>query len=403
MTYEQAVHWLYNAVPNFQRDGGTKAYKIGLEGPLAIWEHLGFPGKDIKTIHIAGTNGKGSSAHMLSACLQQMGFRVGIFSSPHIFDFRERAKIGTQMVPESFVLDWVQTHQAYGEEHGHSFFELSFMLSMSWFEAEQVDWIVLETGMGGRLDATNVCQPDACLITNIGLDHKEWLGTSRELIAQEKAGIIKPGVPVVMVERDSVTEKIGVDISKAQGAPLFWAQPSGYVSDLKGAYQEKNIDGVVSLMRILYPEYEPTWSLGLEQVVKLTGLFGRWTLIQKAPRVFVDTAHNLEAWKMVIDEAKHVLNETAGTIHWVFGCAKDKELGPVFALFPKNSQFYFTSCSSNRCRTGKELAQEAGKAGIEGTTFEDVGTASESAKAASKENDIIVITGSNFVVADLRL
>ena len=183
MTYEQAVQWLFDALPNFQRDGGTKDYKIGLEGPIALWEALDFPGRDIPTIHIAGTNGKGSTAHVIASGMKEMGLRVGVFSSPHLFDFRERAKIGTELVPEDYVCQFVASNKDFFTAGGFSFFELTTMLALSWFEQEAVDWIILETGMGGRLDATNICLPELTIITNIGLDHTQWLGNTLGAIA----------------------------------------------------------------------------------------------------------------------------------------------------------------------------------------------------------------------------
>ena len=239
MTYQEAVDWLYSAVPNFQRDGGSKNYKIGLDNPKKLWSYLGWPSSSISTVHIAGTNGKGSSAHLLASGMKEMGLRVGVFSSPHLFNFRERAKIGTNLIPESFVADWISAHLKTFETLGSSFFELTLMLALSWFEHERVDWIILETGLGGRLDATNICSPDICLITNIGLDHQQYLGNNRRTIAAEKAGIIKPGVPVVIVENDKETSHVFTSTAFERGAPLFWAQSTDLDTDLKDCIKKK--------------------------------------------------------------------------------------------------------------------------------------------------------------------
>lgn len=400
MTYLEAVDWLYAAVPNFQRDGGSKNYKIGLEGPQSLWEHLDFPAAQIPMVHIAGTNGKGSSTHMMAAGLTAMGKRVGTFTSPHLFSFRERAKIGANLVPESFVAQWVETHKTAFEKGGYSFFELTLMLALSWFEKEQVEYIVLETGMGGRLDATNICSPELCLITNIGLDHKEWLGSTRPLIAKEKAGIIKTGVPVVVVERDAETEAVFIEQAKDSGAPLFWAEPTTYETDLSGKYQRTNISGVVSALRLLFPEYESMWSLGLQKVTELTGFFGRWSTISREPRVVCDTGHNTHAFELLVQQA---LAECEGKLHWVLGTANDKDSQGILSLLPKNSSFYWTSCSSPRGKDSRVLAKEAEELGLRGMSFASVMLALEAAKSNAAAEDLIFVGGSTFVVADLKL
>jgi len=400
MTYSEAVEWLYAAVPNFQRDGGSKNYKIGLEGPQELWESLDFPSKDLPTIHIAGTNGKGSSAHMIAAGLLACGQRVGVFSSPHLFDFRERAKIGRDLVPKEFVASWVTRHSAHFEQGGYSFFELTLMLALSWFEQEQVDYIVLETGMGGRLDATNICDPEVCLITNIGLDHKEWLGDSRDLVAVEKAGIIKAGVPVVVVEQDPETAPVFKATAARVGAPLLWAKSTDAETDLRGDYQNENLRGAVAVLSLLLPEYEKLWRLGFTSVGELTGFFGRWSELSTSPKVVCDTGHNPEAFERIVGQAQR---ECGGQIHWVLGAAAEKDSSGMIALLPESSAFYWTSCSSPRCKSGEQLQEEAAALGKIGPAFEGVATALEAAKNAASENDLIFVGGSTFVVADLNV
>lgn len=400
MIYSEAVDWLYGAVPNFQRDGGSKNYKIGLEGPKELWEKLDYPSLNIPTIHIAGTNGKGSSAHMIAAGLISGGMRVGVFSSPHLFNFRERAKIGREMVPEDFVATWVSEHETLFTAGGYSFFELTLMLALSWFEQEQVDYIVLETGMGGRLDATNIVQPEVCLITNIGLDHKEWLGDSRALVAAEKAGIIKTGVPVVVVERDDETSRVFSEQAQNVGAPLLWAEDTNATTDLHGDYQKANLKGATTILSLLLPEYKELWLLGLTRVTELTGFFGRWSEVSTSPRVVCDTGHNPEAFRQLVAQAER---ECTGSIHWVLGAAADKDSSGMIALLPTHSHFYWTSCSSPRCKTGEALQEEAAVLGKIGLKFESVSSALEAARKGASENDLIFVGGSTFVVADLEL
>ena len=400
MTYKEAVEWLYGAVPNFQRDGGSKNYKIGLEGPQELWEYLGFPGSSIPTIHIAGTNGKGSSTHLIASGMREMGLRVGVFSSPHLFDFRERAKIGSEMISEDFVANWVADHAKDFQERGSSFFELTLMLAMSWFEDQQVDWIILETGMGGRLDATNICSPEICLITNIGLDHQQFLGNDRRTIAGEKAGIIKAGVPVVVVEKDPQTEEAFTEKALREGAPLFWANAYDLPSDLKGTYQKFNINGAAQVLDLLFPESKSLWSLGFARVQENTGFFGRWTQICNSPRVVADTGHNSAAFSFLVEQAAA---ECRGRQHWVLGAAADKDMSAVMKQLPKNASYYWTATSNNRTLSAEALAEIGSEFGLIGAAFKNVNDALDEAKLAAKEVDLIIVTGSNFVIADLRL
>ncbi len=400
MTYTEAVEWLYGAVPNFQRDGGSKNYKIGLEGPRELWEYLDFPGSSIPTIHIAGTNGKGSSTHLIASGMKEMGLRVGVFSSPHLFDFRERAKIGSDMISKDFVADWVSNHVKAFEERGNSFFELTMMLAISWFEDQQVDWIILETGMGGRLDATNICSPEICLITNIGLDHQQFLGNDRRTIAGEKAGIIKAGVPVVVVQKDEETEVAFTEKARNEGAPLFWAKAFDLPSDLKGTYQRFNINGAAQVLELLFPESKSLWGLGFTRVAKNTGFFGRWTEILSSPRVVADTGHNSAAFAFLVEQAAA---ECQGRQHWVLGAAADKDMSSVMEQLPKDAKYYWTATSNNRTLSAAGLAEIGSEFGLIGATFENVNDALDEAKLAAEEEDLIIVAGSNFVIADLRL
>ena len=399
MTYEQAVQWLFDAVPNFQRDGGTKDYKIGLDGPKALWEALQFPGKTIPTIHVAGTNGKGSTVHLLASGMKEMGLRVGVFSSPHLFDFRERAKIGTEMVPEEFVRQFVETNKDFFAKGGYSFFELTTMLALAWFEQEAVDWIVLETGMGGRLDATNICEPELTLITNIGLDHTQWLGSTLAAIATEKSGIMKEGVPVIIGEAHVETREVFIQSARAKNAPLFWSHSYGIATDLMGSYQTLNSDAAATALDLLFPAERKVWELGFSRVAVNTGLQGRWQKIQSRPTVICDTGHNEHALRHIVQQAHNEANH----VHWVLGMAADKEHAKALQWFPKTDSFYWTSTQSKRCLSSDQLAKIADEIGYNGATYTSVEEALNAAINLAKEDDLIFVGGSTFVVADLKL
>ncbi len=399
MTYEQAVQWLFDAVPNFQRDGGTKDYKIGLEGPLSLWEELNFPGKTIPTIHVAGTNGKGSTVHLLASGMKEMGLRVGVFSSPHLFDFRERAKIGTELVPENYVCQFVETNKDFFTAGGFSFFELTTMLALSWFEQEAVDWIVLETGMGGRLDATNICLPELSVITNIGLDHTQWLGTTLSAIASEKAGIIKEGVPVIIGEKHTDTKEVFTKQARAKNAPLFWSVPLDITTDLRGSYQLFNSNTAATALSLLFPQERALWELGFSRVVENTGLQGRWQQIGSNPTIICDTGHNEHALKHIVKQAHEVANH----VHWVLGMAADKDHAAALKVFSKTDSFYWTSTRSPRTLDSAALAEIAQISGYEGTAHSNVEEALNAAIKHAKEDDLIFVGGSTFVVADLNL
>lgn len=329
-----------------------------------------------------------------------MGLRVGVFSSPHLFNFRERAKIGIHLIPETFVADWVSAHVKTFEALGSSFFELTLILALSWFEHEKVDWIILETGMGGRLDATNICSPEICLITNIGLDHQQYLGNNRRSIAAEKAGIIKPGVPVVIVEKDKETSQVFTSTASERGAPLFWAQSTDLHTDLKGLYQKENLSGAAQVLSLLFPESKSLWSLGMNRVYENTAFFGRWTEIYHKPRTIADTGHNGAAFKFLVAQA---IKECKGEQHWIIGAAADKDLSGVMEQLPRSGHYYWVSTSNNRTLSSKDLALIGAKFGLSGQSHLHVNAALEAAKKNAKDADLIIVTGSTFVIADLEL
>ena len=399
MTYEQTVQWLFDALPNFQKDGGTKNYKIGLEGPMTLWEELSFPGKTIPTIHIAGTNGKGSTAHLIASGMKEMGLRVGMFSSPHLFDFRERAKIGTALVPKDYVCQFIESNKDFFTAGGFSFFELTTMLALSWFEQEAVDWIVLETGMGGRLDATNICLPELTVITNIGLDHTQWLGTTLGAIAAEKAGIMKEGIPVIIGEKHPDTKKVFTKYARTKNAPLFWSTPFDIATDLRGNYQVFNSNTAATALSLLFPEERALWELGFSRVTQNTGLQGRWQQIGSNPKVICDTGHNEHALKYIVRQA----HEESKHVHWVLGMAADKEHAKTLNLFPKTDSFYWSSSHSPRTIDAAALAEIAMGSGYHGSVHSSVEEALNTAIKHAKEDDLIFVGGSTFVVADLNI
>lgn len=403
MNYAEAVQWLFDAVPNFQRDGGSKDYKIGLDKPAELWERLGRPGGNIPTIHIAGTNGKGSTCHMIAAGLWSLGNRVGLFSSPHLFSFRERAKIGRELVSEEFVASFISNHQILFERKGYSFFEISLMLALSWFEQERVDWIILETGMGGRLDATNICAPKICGITNIGLDHTQYLGDTKAKIAAEKGGIIKPHVPVVIGQKDAETVEVFETIAAHRQAPLLWSKEMDVWTDLPGSFQKDNVNIAGTILEYLYPNDQEIWQQGFKKVVEKTGLQGRWQVLSSRPVVICDTGHNLMAFEQIV---KEILKLNWQMVHWILGMSSDKSHQEVFNLLsaiPGVHQFYWVSTESPRCLSAEVLSEKAKRSGLTGRIFSNVNEAKKQALSEANEDDVIFIGGSNFVVADLTL
>lgn len=409
MTFEEAEHWLFHAVPNFQKDGGGKDYKIGLDGPRSFWKLIGRPGAEIKTIHIAGTNGKGSTAHLLSAGLQTLGYRVGLFSSPHLFSFRERAKVGQTLIDEQFIASFVSHWRPKLEDNklSFSFFEWTTMLALAWFEAQQVDWIVLETGMGGRLDATNICSPELAVITNIGLDHTQWLGTTRAAIAGEKGGIIKPGTPVVIGEQDAETRPVFTQIARELGAPLFWAKSTflSLPSDLMGTFQRENIATAATALELLFPDERAVWQLGFERVLPLTGLRGRWEQFDHSPTCVCDTGHNAEAFAQII---QNMSSTVLGEVHWVLNFAADKNVLKLLQMLkeqPLSSHYYWVATKSERCLDPVKLQELAAQVGLHGEVCGSVleAVAAARTRSNSEMNDLIFVGGSTFVVADLDL
>jgi dihydrofolate synthase/folylpolyglutamate synthase len=426
MTYKQTLEYLFAKLPMYQRVGAA-AYKANLDNTIAICAALGNPEKKLKCIHIAGTNGKGSSSHMLAAILQQAGYKTGLYTSPHLTDFRERIKVNGKMIPQAEVVKFVEAYKEPFEKIEPSFFEWTVGLAFDHFVKEEVDIAVIEVGLGGRLDSTNVINPVACLITNIGMDHMNLLGDTLPKIAAEKAGIIKARVPVVISQTQLEVISVFNNTAKDLKAPVEFAdknfkiqsyehkadtlsvtvlnkkinQSNVYELDLRGSYQLKNLQGVLNMVDVLRSKgfmiEEKEVTSALKQVQKMTGLRGRWETLSEKPLVIADTGHNEDGIKEVMENInRYPFNK----LHIVLGMVNDKELGKILKLFPKDATYYFCKASIPRALDENELSALAKKAGLIGATFKTVPEALAKAKKQAKAKDLIFVGGSTFTVAD---
>jgi dihydrofolate synthase/folylpolyglutamate synthase len=405
MTYSETLNWLFNQLPMYQLQGAS-AYKKDLTNVHILMDYLGHPESQLKCIHVAGTNGKGSCSHMLASVLQEAGFKVGLYTSPHLKDFRERIKINGQMVSEAFVCDFVNQHQSFFEANDMSFFEMSVGLAFDYFTKEKIDIAIIEVGMGGRLDATNIITPLVSVITNIGLDHTQFLGNTLTAIAAEKAGIIKSNIPVVIGEYTSETQPVFLATAKANQSPLYFASDliaTTYPSDLIGDYQIHNKKTVLQTLTVLnhntaFKTTETDWERGLAQVVKNTGLEGRWQQLGAAPKIICDTAHNTHGLSIVLNQ---IQKEPFDQLHFVLGVVNDKDLDEVLPLFPKNAIYYFCKPNIPRGLEAAILAQKATQFGLGGKIYNSVSAAYENAKQNAQLTDFIYVGGSTFVVAEI--
>jgi len=382
---------------------GIVALNAKMDNIIEFSTLLGNPEKKFKSIHVAGTNGKGSCSHMLASILQEAGYKVGLYTSPHLKDFRERIKINGQMVGKKFVKDFIAEHEAFLEYKKLSFFEMTVGMAFSYFVEEKVDIAIVEVGLGGRLDSTNIITPEVSLITNIGLDHTHILGDTLEKIALEKAGIIKPRVPVVISERQPETEMIFTLIAHQLQSKIVFADVldlPNYKTDLLGEYQQHNLHGVVAAIRLLdnFPVSEKAIVEGLQKVVQNTGLLGRWQVLQEKPRVVCDTAHNKEGLQWVL---KQVAKQQFDKLHMVLGFVNDKDVKNVLTLFPKEATYYFVKPNISRGMDVKQLSELAKLQGIEGESFDSVKRGLKKALAIANSNDFIYVGGSTFVVAEI--
>jgi len=423
MTYEETITYLYNSAPLFQNVGGD-AYKEGLETTLTLDKHFGHPHRKFRTIHVAGTNGKGSCSHTLAAILQSAGYKVGLYTSPHLVDFRERIRVNGEMIPRQRVIDFVEQHRRFFEPLHPSFFELTTAMAFNYFAEQQVDVAVIEVGLGGRLDCTNIIRPDLCVITNISFDHIQFLGDTLAKIAAEKAGIIKPGIPVVIGETTPETKPVFMETAQKQGAPIHFAEEEQLVvshlpqngknyywtrdyphleGELGGLCQVYNTNTLMSAIRVLtsigYKIEEEHVRRGFANVCALTGLMGRWQKIQESPAAFCDTGHNKAGIELIL---KQLSIQKYHHLHIVIGMVNDKDIRGVLDMLPRNATYYFTKASVSRALNEREVQRLAKEvAGLEGNTYPNVKEAFEAANANAQKDDFIFVGGSTFVVADL--
>ncbi|ELI6454093.1 bifunctional folylpolyglutamate synthase/dihydrofolate synthase [Flavobacterium psychrophilum] len=403
MNYQQTLDWLFAQLPMYQQQGAS-AYRKDLVNTILLANHLGNPELKVKTIHVAGTNGKGSSSSMIASVLQEAGYKVGLYTSPHLKDFRERIKINGLAISEDFVIDFVAKNKPFFEENNLSFFEMTVGLSFDYFAKQEIDVAVIEVGMGGRLDSTNIIKPLVSVITNIGLDHTLFLGNTLEAIANEKAGIIKPNTPVIVGEYNDKTK--GVFLAKAKDckADIYFASDlitKEYPSDLLGDYQQQNKKTAIQTIRVLKPHFsvsEENLKDGLLNVAKNTGLLGRWQQIHSNPKVICDTAHNSHGLKIVLNQ---IQKEEFDNLFFVLGFVNDKDLDDVLPLFPKKAKYFFSKPNIFRGLDAKILQEKATNFGLTGNIYNSITEAYKEALELSSQNDFIYIGGSTFVVAEI--
>jgi len=404
MNYLDTINWMFNQLPMYQNIGKV-AFKKDLTNTIALSKHLNNPEKKFKSIHVAGTNGKGSSSHMIASVLQEAGFKVGLYTSPHLKDFRERIKVNGNVVSKQFVIQFIKRNKTFLENHRLSFFEMTVGMAFEYFAKQKVDIAIIEVGLGGRLDSTNIITPEVSVITNIGLDHTQFLGDTLELIAHEKAGIIKPNVPVVIGETQKETRPVFRKIAKENNTPIYFADQTikkTYESDLKGSYQSNNIKTVVQTLIVLerlgFNTSEKQIIKGLKNVVKNTGLLGRWQILQYGPKIICDTAHNKEGLSYVMQQLE---KETFKKLHMVIGMVNDKNIDSVLDLFPKKAMYYFCKPDIPRGLDAEILKQHFIGKGYKGNAYQSVNEALEFAKKQAKNDALIYVGGSTFVVAEI--
>ena len=402
MTYRETLDWMFARLPMYQQRGAV-ALNAKLESIQQFSSYLGNPHRDFQSIHVAGTNGKGSSSHMLASVLQEAGYKTGLYTSPHLRDFRERIRIDGKEISESYVIGFIARHQDYLEAHALSFFELTVGMAFEYFSAEKVDIAVIEVGLGGRLDSTNIVTPEVSLITNIGMDHMEFLGDTLPEIAREKAGIIKPGVPVVVSETQQEVAGVFEAIADERKAPLIFAVQRDYPeysTTLNGNYQKRNIRGVLGTLSMLkeFPVRDADIANGLLRVTENTGLKGRWQTLGENPKIICDTAHNPDGLELVIEQ---LLSQDYKRLHIVLGFVKEKPLEKVLPLFPSEAVYYFARPDIPRGLDAQTLRQKAFAYGLEGESYTSVEGALKAARKTAAAEDLIFVGGSTFVVAEV--
>ena len=419
MNYQEVIQYLYNATPVFEHIGAA-AYKPGLQTTEALDAHYGHPHEHYRTIHVAGTNGKGSVSHSLASILQEAGLRVGLYTSPHLVDFRERIRVNGECISEDYVIRFVEDFIRWNSADEQtpkqkdtlypSFFELTTALAFKYFADANVDVAVVEVGLGGRLDCTNIIRPELCVITNIALDHTQFLGSTLAEIASEKAGIIKPGVPVVIGETTPETKPVFEAKAQEVHAPIFYAEDFTWPAplpdfELKGSYQTRNLQTILcaanQLKEIEKHNVEDIVSVipqALSHVCQNTGLMGRWQTLREQPLVVCDTGHNPAAWQYL---APQITSQPCQQLRIVFGMVDDKDIDTVLAMLPKHASYYFTQASTHRAIPAERVAELARLHQLNGNTYPTVAQAFQAAVAEAQPDDFIFVGGSSYVVADL--
>jgi dihydrofolate synthase/folylpolyglutamate synthase len=403
MTYKETINWLFNQLPVFQNIGAS-AYKKDLTNTLLLVEHLNHPERNFKTIHVAGTNGKGSTSSMIASVFMEAGYKVGLYTSPHLKDFRERITINGKMISKNFVHEFVLKHKSFFENTELSFFEMTVGLAFEYFSDKKVDIAIIEVGMGGRLDSTNIITPLLSVITNIGKDHTQFLGDTLEKIAFEKAGIIKPNIPVVIGEYTLETKPVFLEVAKQNHSEIYFAQDKkhpDYPCGLLGDYQLKNKKTVIETFRNLKSDFiisEENIKNGILNVVQNTNLQGRWQVLQENPKVICDTAHNAHGLEIVMNQLK---KEKFKQLHIVLGVVNDKDLDSILPIFPKNAIYYFCKPKIERGLSAKILQEKAATYNLKGNIYNSISIAYKKALANSDVKDLIYIGGSTFVVAEI--
>lgn len=425
MNYLETVNYLFNIAPVFEHIGAS-AYKEGLDNTYLLDEHFGHPHRKFKSIHIAGTNGKGSCSHTLAAILQNDGYKVGLYTSPHIMDFRERIKINGECISKEYVIEFVNQEKSLFEKIHPSFFEVTTALAFKYFAEQHVDYAIIEVGLGGRLDCTNIITPILSIITNISFDHTNFLGNTLEKIAKEKAGIIKPNIPVIIGETTNETKPVFKSCAENMNAEIIYADENDEIisftmnenggityntksygiiqGELGGLYQKKNTNTILHAVRFLYKQHiiKNTGSInnGFYNVCRLTGLIGRWQKIGSNPSVICDTGHNVGGWTYI---SRQLQLQKYNKLHIVFGMVNDKDVDGVMCLLPKNAHYYFTKPQSKRAIPEKDIQRKAMMHGLAGDCYNDVPSAYTAAKKMATPDDMIFIGGSSYIVSDLLL
>ena len=401
MNYKETIDWLENIPTSF--DSNYNNYELKLNSISSFLDFLGNPQNNLKFIHVGGTNGKGSTCHIISSILQEHYFIVGLFSSPHIYDFKERIKINSDFIDEKFIIDFIKLNKEYILKNNLSFFEISFAMSLKYFKFKKVEYAVIEVGLGGRLDSTNIITPLVSVITNIGYDHKNFLGNSLNEIAKEKAGIIKQGVPVVIGESNDITSKVFNNYCKKIKTNIFYVNQNNHKhdTDLTGSYQNKNIKtAILALKKVKSIEINDNKILkGIKNVNRNTKLIGRWQIVQENPAVIFDVAHNINSIEIIFDELKNI----DGLIRIVFGTLDKIDQLECLKVFPKNYKYYLCSPSVKRAIQLDKLEKHADKLKIDYKSFDSPNCAFQKALKDSFKDDTIIVTGSNYLFSEITL